>query len=379
MPINSVVKLDLSQFTKFSDLAKFAQLRKPTRGTVMGPEFAGVYLWGTKEVARRLFSRLTAMNIKVLGVFDSDSSLWGMEWESMRVSEPMPVSVPVILAAYEIQKLEEFALAAMPENKYFSVWDVLLSIWNLKEQSWNGLQHPDDLTLDILEKHRVIAERSETPEEYWRQVASRYFIGITSESNFPSHSREDEYFPEGVIETSGSSAFLDLGAFNGDTLEKFFSKEVSSPDFRIAVGVEPSKQNMAGLLETISRQNMNALAVNATVGESRGLVRFEEQVVGVESGVASTSAGELVAMIKVDDLFAEFTFTHVKMDIEGHERYALAGARNAISTGASAWSVCSYHLVDDFLELPKYFDQSYRLFCTSHAPRPWDTTFHFVK
>ncbi len=82
----------------------------------------------------------------------------------------------------------------------------------------------------------------------------------------------------------------------------------------------------------------------------------------------------IVPAVTVDEIASHYEFTHVKFDIEGFERFALEGAKESISKGDALWSVASYHVHDDFWEIPSFFSTDYEMSVSRHAALPWDTT-----
>jgi len=218
---------------------------------------------------------------------------------------------------------------------------------------------------------------SSQKEEFWQQVAARHFVGINSESNTPSHSTSEEYFVHDYMEVLNDEHFLDVGAFNGDTILKFFSQEVTGFDERRALGIEPDFQNFLALKNTLKQDNCSVL--HTGVGDSLGLAAFSESHIGTDSKVIKGQGTILVPIVTLDKIYEHYKFTYVKMDIEGYEQPALVGSKNVILNQNIKWAISSYHRADDIWMIPRYFDNNYKIQVASHAPRPWDTTFYFEK
>jgi FkbM family methyltransferase len=339
----------------------------------------GVHIWGSAEVARRIVRVLSELEIPLLGVFDSNPIKVGSQFEGFTIEAPREVGNLVIVCSYH---LPEHLIDAKKilGNSALSAWELLALHLDSKSLPWNNLRNPHNLSNYERDKLVQVGSRcdEETREEFWREVAARHFVGINAVSALGMRSVNTEYFIPEVIQTNADSIFLDLGAYTGDTLDRFFAQPVDGLDNRKAIAVEADKSNFQILLNKYSK-NRNIHLLNAAINSTSGIIPFSESDYSMGSSALFYEANTIIPAVTIDDIFDKQSFSHVKFDIEGFERIALAGATKAIKSSGAVWSVASYHLYDDFWELPSFFPEEFKIHVSRHAPLPWDTTMHFYQ
>jgi hypothetical protein len=89
----------------------------------------------------------------------------------------------------------------------------------------------------------------------------------------------------------------------------------------------------------------------------------------------------VVDCLRLDDLLAEERPTYIKMDIEGFELEALAGAQRIIGTHHPILAICSYHKQNDLWDVPlAIYDlwPGYQFFLRLHEPDGWQLVTYAV-
>jgi hypothetical protein len=102
------------------------------------------------------------------------------------------------------------------------------------------------------------------------------------------------------------------------------------------------------------------------------MVRFEAS--GTEASAVGSGEYE-VECVSLDDILAEKKPSFIKMDIEGSELDALAGAENTIKKNLPVLAVCSYHKQDHLWRIPLLihsFSNEYHFFLRPHLLEVWD-------
>jgi FkbM family methyltransferase len=339
----------------------------------------GVYIWGTEEVARRIVLLLEELNIPLLGIFDSDVNKQGHYFGKYEIQSPRAVNNYVVVCSYNQPAHLESARELLGERA-LAAWELLILNSKTQYLPWNNLRKPSQLTLQEKDRLGKVGNRihATSIHEYWKQVAAHHFVGILHNNQVGSFSNEEEYFVPGLIKTLSDSVFLDLGAYNGDTINRFFNQPIGMSDSRKAIGVEADRNNYSELMRKFNERS-DVILLNAVIGNESGLVPFSQSPSSMGSSALFFEANTIIPSITIDQIFQKMKFSHAKFDIEGFERMALQGARVAIEEGDAVWSVASYHLYDDFWVLPSFFSEDYEMHVTRHAPLPWDTTMHFMR
>jgi hypothetical protein len=94
-----------------------------------------------------------------------------------------------------------------------------------------------------------------------------------------------------------------------------------------------------------------------------------EIVLASETAQLAGDGNVVVECIPIDDLAPAADPTFIKMDIEGAELDALAGARRSIQTHRPILSISVYHKQDDLWRIPLFIHtlvEDYRLFLRPH-------------
>jgi len=123
---------------------------------------------------------------------------------------------------------------------------------------------------------------------------------------------------------------LDIGANVG-----VYSLSAASRTSRKVIAVEPARQTFE-LLEKSAQQFPNMIAVHAAISDKPGSAFLSHSGSSENYKLSGNSEtqGEEVPLIAIDDLARKYSIDSIdiiKMDVEGHELKALAGAKKIIS------------------------------------------------
>lgn len=180
---------------------------------------------------------------------------------------------------------------------------------------------------------------------------------------------------ESFLKLGTEESFLDLGAYNGDTVADFVGRVNS---YRKITAVEPDGKTFKKLLANTEKL-CNISCKNICISDFHGKGTFGMRG-GRNSGAefGSTEAD----FTTVDRILKGENPTFIKMDIEGEEKRAIAGAKQTILSGKPKMLISCYHRTEDLIALPEaVFDirQDYRLYMRHFASVPaWDTNYYFV-
>jgi FkbM family methyltransferase len=163
-------------------------------------------------------------------------------------------------------------------------------------------------------------------------------------------SPEEEYFSvyqfNSTFALRNDEIFCDAGAYIGTTVRKVIA--ATGCNFRLLHAFEPDKTNFTALQALDSLKLPNLALHNAAVGDFTGTVSFcETGTMG--SHVDETSGNGATRITRLDDAIDDATF--IKMDLEGFEKRALAGARGLIDACRPRLAITTYHYADDLLDI----------------------------
>lgn len=189
---------------------------------------------------------------------------------------------------------------------------------------------------------------------------------------FACESAEDEAF-ESILRLKANDSFLDLGAYNGDTVLDFI-KRVGV--FANITAVEPDKKSFSKLLK--NTEGFNIEAINAAVSSEVGSIPFS-----FKSSRGSTAGGEdFTEAVSIDELCKTRKFDYIKFDVEGKELDAIIGGEKTIKKDKPKMLISAYHKSDDYFSIPLRvlkFNPDYKVYMRHYPYVPaWDTSFYFV-
>lgn len=167
--------------------------------------------------------------------------------------------------------------------------------------------------------------------------------------------------------------FIDLGAYNGDTVKDFINHD---PNYRKITAVEPDTKTFKKLQNNTDDLRDISL-VNACVSDKCDILSF-----GMKGGrnSALSQDGSPLKSITVDSLNTDASY--IKMDVEGAEIDTIIGAKNTIITRKPKMLISAYHRTDDLIKIPQTvlnLRNDYKIYLRHFNYLPaWDTNFYFI-
>lgn len=157
-----------------------------------------------------------------------------------------------------------------------------------------------------------------------------------------------EYFDEKIIKLSQKEAFLDGGAYDGDTIKMFIKK--SKNIFDKIHTFEPDDKSFNQLNKYLNRlSDKRIISYKIGLGEKKEKLFFTNEG-NLQSKI--TNKGKILIEILPIDFLKDVIFTYIKLDIEGFEKQALTGARKTINKYKPKLAICVYHNIEDLWEIP---------------------------
>lgn len=150
-----------------------------------------------------------------------------------------------------------------------------------------------------------------------------------------------------ILKFSLKERFVDIGAFTGDTVERFL--DLTNGKYEKIVCMEPDPDNYRLLRKYLSSL-LGTLALQIASGENSGTACFKS---GMSEGGAISNSGNVTVEVKcLDEIIEIQDASLVKISTIGNELSTLKGAKNLILKNKPKLSYyCSEHQI---WEIPMY-------------------------
>lgn len=181
-----------------------------------------------------------------------------------------------------------------------------------------------------------------------------------------------------ILPLGPDEIYVDLGAYNGDTLEEFLA--VTGGRYSQIIAVEPDKKNFIKLEEKAQKLGTDNLFLYPC-----GVWKEDTSLLFAGKGGRNSSIdpkGKPIPVRSVDSILSGSPATYIKMDVEGAEHEVLQGCRDTLRHFAPKLAVSAYHRTFDFFTLPLLLRQlqpDYRIYLRHHPYIPaWETNLYAV-
>lgn len=330
-----------------------------------------ILLYGTGNGADKIIDELNRLNISIDGVFAGDGFVRKRTFRGFPVLSYDEAKSRfgnfLVLLAFGSSRSEvvaNFKRIAI-EQEFYSV-DVPVFGDNIFNR-------------DFYEKHKDKIEkvRSVLADEQSVKVFENIVkFKLTGDMNllFDCETDVSEAY-ENILKLSSDEVYMDLGAFNGDTVLQFMK---FSPIYKKIYAAEPDVKNFAKLLK--NTENMKDIEyLNCCICDKTGDIMFSSH--GGRNGTVD-DRGVIVRCETVDSITGNEDVTYIKFDIEGYESKALDGAENTIKRCKPKMLISCYHRSEDIFELPLKvlsIRHDYKVYIRHNPYIPaWDTQFYFI-
>ncbi len=182
---------------------------------------------------------------------------------------------------------------------------------------------------------------------------------------------KNQYFDKSIVKLSEDEVFLDVGAYDGDTIQSFILETHNK--YNHIYAFEPSFDEYCKLFQRMNEIE-NITCVNAGLYNSTELKKYKicefgsSHLYGNFTWDTDQKQCILNLSIKGDELNLKPSF--IKMDIEGAEIEALSGLHNTIRKYVPKLAISVYHKTEDFWTIPLIItkmSKEYNLFFRHHS------------
>ena len=344
---------------------------------------AGLYrerlvLFGAGPLGRGILAGLRKVGMEPLAFADNNQILWGAEVSGLKVLSPNEAArtygdtACFVVTIYQGSSVHhQLANLGCQRIAHFAGL-----VWKYSDTfiPQSGIQLPHRMVEQIESIRTCYAALADdvSKTELCEQLRWRYWLENAPLS--PPDNSRDTYFPMDLLSSSTAEVFIDCGGFDGDTIRSF--NEHWKGEFRHIFALEPDPANRAALSANIDAAGLSSrvTVMPYAVGSTTGPVSFSITS-SAASHVTAGGNGVTIECRRLDDLEWPLAPTYIKMDIEGAEPEALAGASQLLKRHHPVLAVCTYHRSEHLWLIPNLIRSivpEYNIFLRRYAEDCWE-------
>ena len=353
-----------------------------------------VVLYGTGDGADKVLARLAETGVPVSGIFASDEFVRGQQFHGFTVrtySELLALREKVIVLiafASELPDvLERFYKLASVHETYaphvpvFSGEETVTAAWIKKYE--RELQTVYERLADAVSR------------ETFASVLNYKLSGKLSYLQACTTNRAEDL--RTIFSFGGEETYLDLGAYNGDTVQEFL--QLTHGRYKKIIALEPDPKNFKKLTDFVRQYELkNVTCLQAGVWNDCGSLEltgnggrqstfweadrsgFATQNLSQTCSMKKKVKKQQVTVVSVDAVLGNDHADYMKFDVEGVEKEALEGAAgHLVPDGNGALPkllVAAYHHDEDIFALPLLLwklQPEYKIYLRKHPYVPaWE-------
>ncbi len=302
-----------------------------------------VLIYGMGNGADKIIDILHSKNIKISGVMASDEFVRGQSFRGFTVKKMSDFDGDFIVVPAFGSSLPDVMNHIIDIGKNHDMIIPTVPVFG------GGIYDDYFFEINAAKINIVYSFLSEKSRRIYADCVNFIYSGKI-EYLLRSQTEKSEIFSDFLC-LDGGGAFVDLGAYRGDTIEEYlsFSKGVYSK----IIALEPDGKTFRKLNEKFGNAKSMFL-YNKAVSAKSGVIKFNSEG-GRNSSVSDN--GVEIECISIDDLCYDINVEYIKMDVEGEEMAAISGGENTIKRCKPKLNTALYHRLNDFFEIPlKLYD-----------------------
>ena len=331
-----------------------------------------VVLYGMGDGADKVLSAFERYGIEASAVIASDEFVRGQSFHGFTVKKLSDVE----------QEFDDFVIALCFASQLPDVMNNIKSVAKAHPlfvpsvPVFGDVIFDDDFVSDntknIAKAYELMADGQS--KKVFENVLQFYYTGkielldeITTE--------KDEAF-KNILSLNDNEVYVDLGAYNGDTIDEFL--KYSGGSYRKIIALEPNAKNYEKLKAHCL--DMPKIDMWQLGSYSKNTVLTFNNKAGRNSAIAQSGVATRVAT--VDTILCGSAATYVKADVEGADYETLLGMTNTMKNFKPKLNFSAYHRFEDIFRLPLLINQinpEYKIFLRHHPYIPaWDTNLYCI-
>ncbi len=337
---------------------------------VLKRETRPIVVYGMGNGADKIFDICQSKNIKISDIFASDEFVRGHSFRGIRVKTYADICNKyddfVILLAFAVFKDDLMdRIEKMSQEHTLLVPDVPLFGSGLFDYEFVCANIEN-----IKKAHELFAD--EQSRKAYIDIINFRLTGKPEILRRCETSREEVFSK--IIMLNNQEDYVDLGAYDGDTIQEFLNNTKSC--YSTITAFEPDKKNMKKLKRGFG--NLRDCRLLEYASWSRDC----EMKFSGRGGRMSCidEKGDIIEARAVDSV-CEIA-SYIKMDVEGAEYETLIGCKETIKRCKPALAVSAYHRVGDIFTLPLLISElcpEYKIYLRHHKYLPsWETNLYCI-
>ena len=337
-----------------------------------------IVLYGMGDGAEKIRAVLDGINVEIADIMASDEFVRGHSFMGFRVKK-----------LSEIEQLygNDFIILVCFGSQLPEVMDRIYDIADKHELYAPNVPVVGEglFTLDYAKEHakELKAAYDLMADEQSKKVFEniiRYKLSGDIRLLRECETPRDEMFD--LLQIGSEETYVDLGAYNGDTLVEFLNE--TSMKFVKLYAMEPDHKNYTKLKRRLYMIGSGLLeAYNCGAWDSETTIKFSLRA-GRSSKVDDNNSARCreVKMMSVDHMLQGGKATVIKYDVEGSEEKALNGTKETIAKYRPKLNVALYHRNEDMFAIPLQIaslNRKYKFYLRHHPYVPdWDTNLYCI-
>ncbi len=328
-----------------------------------------IIMYGTGNGADKVIDVLDSLNIKLSGVTASSGF----------VRERFFRGFPVKPLEYFEEKYSDFTVIITFGT---SIPEVIENIFNISKKHKILVPCVPVIGTEIFDRRFLESHEEEInyahyllADDFSRKIYEGYvnfqFGGELSLLK-EIESEENEAYTD-ILKLNNQETFVDIGAYRGDTVEKFLS--YTNGEYKNIVAAEPDKKTFLKLMTNCGALK-NFKAFNAAITGFDGETGFSS-LAGRQSAVGGEN---MIKSLSLPTLCEGIEPTFIKIDSEGCEIEILKGGESILKVFKPKMNIAAYHKSEDIFKLPiliNAINPDYKIHLRHHPYIPaWDTLFY---
>jgi len=352
------------------------------------PALTTVVIYGAGHTGQLLAQTLRAKKIDVVAFLDRGATP-GLTREGTPVllptEAPHLTQTPVIVAVFNRERSARYRdIAAILFEQGFT------TVYSLEQYYISDPKgFPDLYWLTDPSFYKGHSAAIEAASQLWADEKSRLLycallrLRLTGADALPEPTPHLQYMPEDLPLRPPPYRFVDIGAFDGDTLSALRQQKGL---FESIFAFEPDMNNFRALAHRVETEGPFSTGVTCLfpcgVGQQCDTVSFVSD--GSEAAKVSLAPAKTTVqtpIVPIDAVLHQSQPTYIKIDVEGFEEEVLCGLKKLLERDRPMLALCVYHKPADLFLLPLLlasWDYPVDFYLRSHGEHTFDTVLYAI-